>query len=127
MVKPTKTRKSRKKTGLAALPRIRENLEDFDPIPPTSGRRVGPPPRVPARPMPRPFRVGGGPLQDPADLRSERYAMRLHPDLRDEMTRLARMEGWKLSQWIEKALVDATNVANGKAVVDRIGRYIQKG
>jgi hypothetical protein len=43
--------------------------------------------------------------------------MRLHPDLRDEMTRLARMEGWKLAQWIEKSLIDAVNAANGREVI----------
>ena len=50
----------------------------------------------------------------------------MHPDLRDETTRLARMQGWKMSQWIEKALVDAVNDENGRDVVDRIGRYVGK-
>jgi hypothetical protein len=123
MVKLAKTRTSPKLKGLAALPRTRDDYwETHDAPPTTTGENA----RPPARPMPRPFRVGGGPLQDPNDLRSERYAMRLHPDLRDEMTRLARMEGWKLSQWIEKSLVDATNAANGRVVVDRIGRYLAK-
>lgn len=50
--------------------------------------------------------------------------MRLHPDLRSEMTRLARMQGWKMAQWIEKALIDAVNKENGRDVLDKIGRYL---
>src|SRR5664279_1696070 len=95
MVKRVKRRPSPKLKGLAALPRRRG--DDYW----ATHELVQMPAGKNARPPARPFRVGGGPLQDPADLRSERYAMRMHPDLRDEMTRLARMQGWKMSQWIE--------------------------
>ena len=87
-------------------------------------RPIGPDwkPRVPARPLPRP-RVGGPPAQDPGDIRSDRYAMRMHPHLRAELVSLARQRGWKASQWIEKALIDAVNRERGSEVLDQIGRY----
>jgi hypothetical protein len=116
MVKTKKTKKAPKPGGLASLPRVRPNEDDLEawPVPAPHPR-----PPVPARP-----RVGGRALQDPEDLRSERYGMRLHPDLRSEMTRLARMQGWKMAQWIEKSLIDAVNKENGRDVLDKIGRYL---
>lgn len=118
-----KRRKTTKPGGLAALKRSqrRPSDDDFEPVH-YDPHRVVPPgwkPHVP----PRAARVGGPPLQDPNDRRSERYAMRLHPDLRAEIATLARGRGWKVSQWIEKALIDAVNGERGGEVLDQIGRY----
>lgn len=125
MVKRGKTTSAKPaKRGLASLSGERQDEKEYiDNSPPRSG--IAPPgfkPRVPPRPE-RP-RVGGLALQDPADLRSERYGMRLHPDLRFEMTRLARQRGWKLAQWIEKALIEAVNAQCGFEKLDMIGRHL---
>lgn len=79
--------------------------------------------RPPARPVIPGRHPGGRPLIDPADLRSERYGMRLHPDLRDEVERLARLDGLKMAGWIERSMIEAVNKARGSEVLDKIGRY----
>jgi hypothetical protein len=66
---------------------------------------------------------GGRPLVDPLDLRSERFGFRLHPDLMSEMIRLARVEGLRLSIWLERAAIERVNRATGADVLDAIGRY----
>lgn len=84
------------------------------------GRRLSPPPRPTTG-----KHLGGRPQIDPADLRSERYGMRLHPDLRTEVERLARHDGIKMAAWIEGKMIDAVNAATGSEILDRIGRYKQ--
>lgn len=65
----------------------------------------------------------GRPLIDPADLRSERFGFRLHPDLFAEASRLSRLEGLRLSIFCERALIKAVNEKIGEEILDAIGRY----
>lgn len=65
---------------------------------------------------------GGRPKSDPADLRSDRLGLRIHPDLRTELEALAREDGLRLAHYTERALVDHVNRVRGGAVLDRIGR-----
>lgn len=67
----------------------------------------------------------GRPLIDPADLRSERFGFRLHPDLFAEASRLSRLEGLRLSIFCERALIAAVNARVGSEILDAIGRYKQ--
>jgi hypothetical protein len=67
--------------------------------------------------------VGGRPHIDPLDLRSERFGFRLHPDLMAEMVRLARLEGLRLSIWLERSAIEKVNRTAGADVLDMIGRY----
>jgi hypothetical protein len=46
----------------------------------------------------------------------------MHPDLRDEIERLARLDGLRLSTWLEKLMVREVNARAGRDVVDAIGR-----
>ena len=65
----------------------------------------------------------GRPLIDPADLRSERFGFRLHPDLFAEASRLSRLEGLRLSIFCERALIAYVNQKVGSDILDAIGRY----
>ena len=65
----------------------------------------------------------GRPLMDPADLRSERFGFRLHPDLFAEASRLSRLEGLRLSIFCERALIAYVNQKVGSDILDAIGRY----
>jgi hypothetical protein len=67
--------------------------------------------------------AGGRPPLDPADVRSERIGVRIHPDLRGEMNRLARIDGLRLSMFIERSLIKVVNERSGAEVLDLIGRY----
>jgi hypothetical protein len=67
--------------------------------------------------------AGGRPPLDPDDLRSDRLGLRIHPDLRAELDRVARMDGMRLSMWVERALVKAVNERTGGEILDLIGRY----
>ena len=60
---------------------------------------------------------------DPADEKSKRFGFRLHPDLMAEMVKLARLEGVKLSAFVEKALINWVNEKGGSEKLDAIGRY----
>ncbi len=59
------------------------------------------------------------------DRREARYALRIHPDLKAELGRLARSTGVKVSTIVERAIIKAVNDSAGKPVVDAIGRYIK--
>lgn len=63
------------------------------------------------------------PLRDPADRRTARLALRLHPNLVNELARLARYQGWTTSQLCEKLLIKSVNQVRNAEVLDRIGRY----
>jgi hypothetical protein len=77
--------------------------------------------------FPFPIRASiGRPLIDPADLRSERFGFRLHPDLMAEASRLSRLEGLRLSIFCERALIAAVNQKVGSEILDAIGRYKAK-
>jgi len=79
-------------------------------------------PGVPPRPI-HPLLRPGRPRIDPDDLRTDRYGLRMHPDLRSEIDRLARADGMRLSQWLERLLVTEVNRRSGVEVLDWIGRY----
>jgi hypothetical protein len=123
MVKKTKTPPKR---GLASLRGDRGDPPDADGPDEFSrfslGKRTKPP-RPPERPIIPGRHAGGRPLIDPDDLRSERYGMRMHPDLRAEVERLARLDGLKMAGWIERAMIDMVNKACGSEILDKIGRY----
>ena len=123
MVKRRKTAKA-KPSGLASLPQGRQDErrfdDDFDPD--LGHRRTGP--GGATLRVPRMYRVGGAPLQDPKDKRLARFAMRMHPDLIDSVAQLARSKGWKVSQLVEKTLIDLVNGESKRPIVDQIGRYI---
>jgi hypothetical protein len=71
-------------------------------------------------------RKGGRPLGDPEDKRTERIAIRAHPDLVDELSVVARAQGFVRSVLIERTLIDVVNRYHGRPVVDAIGRHIQQ-
>ena len=121
--KPKTPSEPKKPGGLASLVNQRQSEEDIAPdYPEEAYTQIRTDPLAPRRGLPRPLPPR---LKDPEDLRTERYGLRLHPDLRLEMESLARAEGFKLSQWIERALVDTVNRVHGRHVLDRIGRRIQ--
>lgn len=143
MVKRAKTPKRKKVTPLAELARRRPPEEAPEPNYPEEdeydpsvypGRTIEPlpkgwRPRIPGELPPqlrvRLHRVGGAPLQDPLDKREARYALRLHQDLMAEVAAMARARGWKVSQLIEKTLIDLVNSDRKTPIVDQIGRYIR--
>jgi hypothetical protein len=66
----------------------------------------------------------GRPPGDPDDLRTERVAFRIHPDLVFELNVLARLDGITRSTLIEKLLIRLVNDHHRRTVVDAVGRYI---
>ncbi len=75
----------------------------------------------------KPKRPMGRPPLDPGDLRTERIAIRLHPDLYEEVGKAARDAGTNKSLWVEGAVINAINallMSRGKRPVDRIGKYL---
>lgn len=74
--------------------------------------------------MPRRQKGGGGrPPSDPDDTRSDRLGLRIHPDLRFELEKLARGEGMRLSMIVERLLIDDVNRLAGRQLLDKLGRY----
>jgi hypothetical protein len=71
-----------------------------------------------------PTRKKGRPSFDPGDLRSIRFACRMHPDLYGEIARYARLSGINRSIWVEKVLIAEINLQSGQDVLDPVGRYI---
>jgi hypothetical protein len=51
-------------------------------------------------------RKGGRPFGDPEDKRTERIAIRAHPDLVAELSVVARAQGFVRSVLIERTLID---------------------
>jgi hypothetical protein len=68
-------------------------------------------------------RSRGRPAGDPEDLRTERIAIRCHPDLVIELNVLARLEGVTRSVLIERLLIRLVNDHFNRTVVDKVGRY----
>jgi hypothetical protein len=67
----------------------------------------------------------GRPPIDPADLRTERTAMRIHPDLYSELKRAAREAGMNRSLFVERLVINWINMrleARGEVPLDTIGR-----
>jgi hypothetical protein len=72
-------------------------------------------------------RKGGRPFGDPEDKRTERIAIRAHPDLVAELSVVARSQGFVRSVLIERTLIDLVNRHYGRVVVDAIGRHTELG
>jgi hypothetical protein len=71
--------------------------------------------------------AGGRPKADPADLRTERVAVRLHPDLTTEINRACRLMGMNRSIFFERLLIDWVNARVDVLRIrplDLIGRYM---
>jgi hypothetical protein len=67
----------------------------------------------------------GRPPIDPADLRTERIALRVHPDLLHDIDTQARDAGFVRSVMIERILIAYVNHVAGVDVLDAIGRRIE--
>jgi hypothetical protein len=61
---------------------------------------------------------------DPEDLRSHRLAFRIHPDLTEELSRVARVNGEVRTAFVERMLIAVINNSYGYEVLDAIGRRI---
>jgi hypothetical protein len=72
---------------------------------------------------PEPGRPGRKPV-DPKDLRSHRLAFRIHPDLTEELSRVARVNGEVRTAFVERMLIAVINNSYGYEVLDAIGRRI---
>jgi hypothetical protein len=66
----------------------------------------------------------GRPPGDPDDLRTERLAIRMHPDLVFELNVLARLEGVTRSVLVERLLIRLVNDHYHRTIVDQVGRYL---
>jgi hypothetical protein len=66
----------------------------------------------------------GRPPGDPEDIRTERIAIRVHPDLLFELNVLSRHEGVTRSVLIERLLIRLVNDHFSRTVVDKVGRYL---
>jgi hypothetical protein len=69
----------------------------------------------------------GRPAADPAEIRSERTALRMHPDLQTELSVAAREKGITRSLLIEQILLAAINQRlwqRGERMLDGIGKYL---
>jgi len=69
---------------------------------------------------------GGRPRSDPADLRSDRLVVRIHPDLMSELQEAAREQGISRSLFTERVLLTFLNSRHADGHprrLDRIGRY----
>jgi hypothetical protein len=72
----------------------------------------------------------GRPRVDPNDLRTARIAFRIHPDLAEELGKVARLYGEVRTAFLEKLAIAAINDAyereTGHPRLDPIGRYIDQ-
>jgi hypothetical protein len=69
----------------------------------------------------------GRPAADPAEIRSERTALRMHPDLQTELSLAAREKGITRSLLIEQILLAAINqrlMSRRQRLLDGIGKYL---
>jgi hypothetical protein len=69
---------------------------------------------------------GGRPRHDPADLRSDRLVVRIHPDLMSELIEASREQGISRSLFVERVLLTFLNSRRPDGHpqrLDRIGRY----
>lgn len=68
--------------------------------------------------------IGGRPPGPEEDRRSERMALRMHPDLIAELKKVSRATGHPRSAWIESVLISVINNSYPADVLDRIGKYL---
>jgi hypothetical protein len=68
--------------------------------------------------------VGGRPKRDPNTLRTERLVIRIHPDLMNSLTELARSNGITRSLLVERSMISFVNMSNGEPLLDFMGRAL---
>jgi len=68
--------------------------------------------------------VGGRPKRDPHTLRTERLVVRIHPDLMQCLTDLAKDNGITRSMLVERAMVSFVNLSAGAPILDTMGRRL---
>jgi predicted transcriptional regulator len=70
--------------------------------------------------------VGGRPKRDPNTLRTERLVIRIHPDLMNALTDLARSNGITRSLLVERAMISFVNMSAKDATpfLDFMGRAL---
>jgi len=76
---------------------------------------------------PRILKKTGRPAARPEDVRSERTALRIHPDLQHELKVAARDRGMTRSLYCEQILLAAVNQRlwqRGERMLDGIGKYM---
>jgi hypothetical protein len=76
---------------------------------------------------PKKRRSAGRPRGDPDDLRTERVAIRLHPDLTEEIALACRAVGLNRSIFVERVLIEWLTAHQhdlGTKPLDAIGRYV---
>ena len=81
---------------------------------------------VKAAKTPKPKKPMGRPPLDPSELRTERIAIRLHPDLYGEIGKFARIAGMNKSLFIERVVINYLNgelEQTGDRPLDNIGKY----
>jgi hypothetical protein len=66
----------------------------------------------------------GRPPGDPDDVRTERIAIRVHPNLLFELNVLSRVEGVTRSVLVERLLIRLVNDHHRRTLMDPIGRYV---
>lgn len=68
--------------------------------------------------------VGGRPKRDPDTLRTERLVVRIHPDLMECLTALAKENGLTRSMLVERSMVSFVNLSAGEPILDTMGRRL---
>ncbi len=66
----------------------------------------------------------GRPPGDPDDVRTERIAIRVHPNLLFELNVISRVEGVTRSVLVERMLIRLVNDHHRRTLMDSIGRYV---
>jgi hypothetical protein len=74
--------------------------------------------------MPKKPREHRRPRIDPEDMRTVRFSLRLHPDMFDCLSGLARRLGLNRSVCAQHILISAINSEAGYDVLDMVGRKI---
>lgn len=125
MVKRAKKPQRKRKTGgLDAIPYVGPPLEErereeLDELRHALAKATSRPDWRPAGPAPG----GGRPRLPDDDIKSVRYAIRMHADLKREIEGLARADGLLLSVWLNHLLVRTVNERHRHEVLDLFGKY----
>jgi hypothetical protein len=82
-------------------------------------------PRNPVTQQGKPRRPPGPPPKKIEDIRTERLVMRMHPDLLEQLSMLARERGVSRSAYIERVLLGWVNSDPRNPRLDGIGRRVE--
>src|SRR5215218_3861055 len=66
----------------------------------------------------------GRPRIDPEDMRTVRFSLRLHPDMFDALSQLARRMGLNRSVCAQHILISSINADAGYDLLDMVGRLV---